>query len=90
MVTDPANAGQNADRLVSAALERHRTSLHAMPGVVSTGLGPGAADGGACVQIFVRAAAEAAGVEASARALLGPIPLEVFVVGDVIPGQQND
>jgi hypothetical protein len=86
MPTDPPNA----DRLVSAALERHRTALHAMHGVVSTGLGPCAADGGACVQIFVRAAAEVAGVEAGARALLGAVPVDVFVVGDVIPGQQND
>jgi hypothetical protein len=42
------------------------------------------------VQIMVRSALEAPAVVTAARALLGRIPFEVVVIGDVTAGQRDD
>jgi hypothetical protein len=81
------NAPGDSD--VGAALERHRSALHALPGVLATGVGRGAAEGSPdlTIQIFVRSLDHIAAVRASARAILGTVPFHVFVVGEVFPGR---
>ena len=72
----------DAVRLLSAALDRRRDDLQALPGVAGTGVGE-SSSGEAAIQVFVRSDADAADVERRAAALLEGMPLEVIVVGDV-------
>jgi hypothetical protein len=85
MTTD--NAPGDTD--VGAALERHRPALHALPGLLATGIGRAPAGGGPdlTIHLFVRSLEHVAGVEAGARAILGTVPFHVFVVGEVVPGR---
>jgi hypothetical protein len=74
-VTDPVSR-------LSELLERRRDELHAIDGVVGSGVGL-TRSGDVAIQLFVRSAQDVANAERQASALLGEIPLEVVVSGDV-------
>jgi hypothetical protein len=74
-VTDPVSR-------LSELLERRRDELHAIDGVVGSGVGL-TGSGDVAIQLFVRSAQDVANAERQASALLGEIPLEVVVSGDV-------
>ena len=74
-MTDPVSP-------LSELLERRRGELHAIDGVVGSGVGL-TRSGDVAIQLFVRSAQDAAYAECQASELLGDIPLEVVVSGDV-------
>ena len=74
-MTDPVSS-------LSEVLERRRRELHAIDGVVGSGVGL-TRSGDVLIQLFVRSAQDAAYAERQASELLGDIPLEVVVSGDV-------
>jgi hypothetical protein len=74
-VTDPTSR-------FSELLARCRDKLHAIEGVVGSGVGL-TSSGGVAIQLFVGSAQDVANAERKASALLGDIPLEVVVSGDV-------
>jgi len=75
-VTDPVSP-------LSEVLERRRAKLHAIDGVVGSGVGL-TRSGHLAIQLFVRSAQDAACAERRASELLPDIPLEVVVSGDVM------
>lgn len=80
-------AGEPADERLADVLERHRRALHALPGVVASGIGLTADTGGQAIQVFVRSQDDVDAVRASASELLGDTPLEVIVTGEVVAGE---
>jgi hypothetical protein len=74
-VTDPVSP-------LSELLERCRGKLHAIDGVVGSGVGL-TRSGHVAIQLFVRSAQDAAYAERQASELLADIPVEVVVSGDV-------
>jgi hypothetical protein len=74
-VTDPVSR-------LSELLARRRDELQAIEGVVGSGVGLTGSDAVA-IQLFVGSTQDVANAERKARALLGDIPLEVVVSGDV-------
>jgi hypothetical protein len=70
---------------LSEVLAHCRDDLQAIDGVVGTGIGTTGA-GDVAIQVFVHSLEDVAGVERSASALLGDIPLEVVVTGQVTAG----
>ncbi len=81
---DAARRMSEVSRL-SEVLARCRDELHMIDGVVGTGIGTTSV-GDAAIQVFVVSPQDVAGVERSASALLGDIPLEVVVTGQVTAG----
>jgi hypothetical protein len=77
-----------SDDAVAAMLERRRAALHALKGVVATGIGRSTTHGGTCIQIFVRRAQDAQAAAEGARSILDTIPFEVIVSGAVTPGDR--
>jgi len=75
---------------LSLALERHRAALHALEGVVSTGIGRRTDDGALCVRIFVTAAERVGRVTAAAEKVLGETPFEVIATGEAAAGDRSD
>ena len=67
---------------VSELLAGHRDKLQAIEGVVGSGVGL-TRSGVVGIQLFVGSEQDVANAEREARALLGDIPLEVVVSGDV-------
>jgi len=63
-------------------LERRREQLHALDGVIGSGIGA-SPTGGVAIQVFVRSSGDVLEVERGAVGLLEGIPLEVVVSGDV-------
>jgi hypothetical protein len=70
---------------LSEVLARCRDELQAIDGVVGTGIGTTGA-GDVAIQVFVHSPRDVAGVKRRASALLGDIPLEVVVTGQVTAG----
>lgn len=69
-------------------LERHRTALHELPGVVGTGIGFRSLSDPASdtvIQVFVNSSQVADTVRERAEALLGTDRVAVFVRGDMRP-----
>lgn len=79
-------AGEAAAGSLADVLERHRKALHALPGVVATGVGLSAI-GEHAVQVFVRSEEDVEAVRASASEVLGDTPLDVIVTGEVVAGE---
>ncbi len=67
---------------LSEVLERRRRELHAIDGVAGSGVGL-TRSGDVVIQLFVRSARDAAHAQRQASELLGGVPLEVVVSGDV-------
>jgi hypothetical protein len=63
-------------------LDARRAELHAIDGVIASGVGHSSA-GGVAIQLFVRSREDVSEAEQVARALLGEVPLEVVVGGEV-------
>ena len=78
--------GAGAD--VASMLERHRSALQALQGVVATGIGRRSTHAGTCIQIFVGRDEDVEAAALGARTILGATPYEVIVSGAVTPGQR--
>jgi hypothetical protein len=77
---------------LTALLDRYRTQLHGLPGVVGTGIGLKDSLGRAdqlIIQVFIRGSDYLEDVESKAVVILG-VPVEVIVSGDVTPAGQNN
>lgn len=74
-MTDPVSR-------LSELLAGRRDELHAIEGVVGSGVGL-TSSGGVAIQLFVGSAQDVANAERKAGALLGDIPLEVVVSGEI-------
>ena len=75
----------------AAALDRHRAALHAIDGVVATGLGRRAGDDALCVQIFVAGGEHVAAVASTVVIILGgDVPFDVVVTGPARAGRTPD
>jgi hypothetical protein len=84
----PANPHVPAE--LALALERHRAALHALEGVVSTGIGRRTDDGALCIQIFVTAAERVARVTAAAARIVGETPFDVAITGEASAGDRPE
>lgn len=81
--------GKEATRALVALLDRHRSALHGLHGVVGTGVGlteEAQSIEDVTIQLFVRHSADVARVERQAQAILGQVPLAVIVTGEVVAG----
>lgn len=79
------------DRLgnLTAALDRHRTELQRLPGVVGTGVGiPSGADRASdpVIQVFVRSSDNVDELRRQVGRILPQIPVEFVVTGEVTAG----
>lgn len=75
----------------AAALDRHRAALHAIAGVVATGLGRRRGDDALCVQIFVAGDEHVATVTSTVIIVLGgDVPFDVVVTGPATAGGEPD
>jgi hypothetical protein len=70
-------------------LTHRREQLHALEGVVGSGVGT-TGTGDVVIQLFVRSHSNVKQVERSAAALLEGIPLEVVVTGDVTAAEAQE
>lgn len=73
---------------ITNLLERHRSALHALPGVVGTAVGfrsPQRPDGEVVIQVFVRSDEVVDEVSERAAALVGADQVQVIVSGDAAP-----
>lgn len=79
-------------REVSQLLDRHRETLHQLPGVVSTGVGAKGDDPRSVeivIQLFVRSAEHVADVGGRAKAIIGSAAeVEVINTGEIVAGDQ--
>ncbi len=69
-----------------AQLERHRAALHAIPGVVGTGIGLGSdnpAPDAVVIQVFVRSSDQLKAVRQRVSDILGASEAEILVTGEV-------
>ncbi|MGD1991767.1 MAG: hypothetical protein PVI59_01115 [Anaerolineae bacterium] len=83
-------SGKEAARALIAVLDRHRPALRALPGVVGTGVGlaeEAQSTEDVTVQVFVKDSADVTRVRRQAQAILGQVPLEVIVTGEVVAGE---
>jgi hypothetical protein len=70
-------------------LDSHRDAIHALAGVVGTGIGrPAGQRAGeeVVIQIFVRAPGDIDSTRSSVAAMLGKVPFEVIVTGEAKAG----
>jgi hypothetical protein len=83
-------SGKEAARALIAVLDRHRPALRALPGVVGTGVGlaeEAQSTEDVTVQVFVKDSADVTRVRRQAQAILGQVPLDVIVTGEVVAGE---
>lgn len=82
-------SGKEVGGALIAVLDRHRAALQALPGVVGSGVGisqDAQSTDDVTVQVFVGDPADVMPVRDQARAILGQVPLEVVVTGEVVAG----
>ena len=75
---------------LTALLDSHRGALHALPGVVATGVGQGRSSQDPqeiAVQVFVKSEDDVERVRHDAILILDGLQVEFIVSGEVIPGK---
>ena len=75
---------------LTALLDSHRGTLHALPGVVATGVGQRRGSQGPqeiAVQVFVKSEDDVERVRHDATLILDGLQVEVIVSGEIIAGK---
>jgi hypothetical protein len=73
---------------MAVLLDRYRTSLHALPGVIATGVGQRrCAPHDVLIQIFVKSEEDVERVTRAAARVLGALQVEVIVSGEATAGK---
>jgi hypothetical protein len=82
------------DRLeeLTATLDRHRSELHGLPGVVATGVGLSSDTGhpiDPVIQVFVISSEDVEEVRRRVQSILPDDAVEIVVTGEVVAGEEE-